>query len=58
MPEQRVESLFRYMSGVIAGKPGGILVKENHILETEYTPNDVLSLRLWTAYTPDIKAEQ
>ena len=44
MPEQRVESLFRYMSGVIAGKPGGILVKENHILETEYTPNDVLSL--------------
>ncbi len=44
MPNQRVESLFRYMSGVIAGKPGGILVKENHILETDYTPNDVLSL--------------
>ncbi|MCK5736018.1 MAG: hypothetical protein KAH21_06040, partial [Spirochaetaceae bacterium] len=44
MPKQRVESLFRYMSGVIAGKPGGMLVKENHILETDYTPNDVLSL--------------
>ncbi|MCD6343433.1 MAG: DUF438 domain-containing protein [Spirochaetaceae bacterium] len=44
MPKQQVESLFRYMSGVIAGKPGGMLVKENHILETDYTPNDVLSL--------------
>jgi len=51
MPEKRVDSLFRYMSGVIAGKPGGSLVKENRILEIDYTPGDVLTLfdRLFNA---------
>ena len=44
MPEKQVEFLFRYMEGVIAGKPGGRLVKENHILETEFTPEDVITL--------------
>jgi len=44
MRKQQVESLYRYITGVIAGKPGGRLVKDNHILETEYIPGDVLSL--------------
>ena len=44
MPEKQVEFLFRYMKGVIEGKPGGRLVKENHILDTEFTPEDVITL--------------